>query len=265
MSYFMKGTKYQPSRQPNANTIGFHRGRHMTLDNRPAGQTPTPNPSPLTLASLSPITTTKRHHYHKQDPDLVRVRPNKMVYASLEPNANTATTKNALRCAETGSQQHFDKSICTREDCPYTHVHVSKGAKICEDFIQGFCEQGEECEMKHLWGRKAQVEMIWQRSEEEKREMNEEVRRKVHEGVERKKKSRDKSKNKKAGKKEKSKQKNENKRGREEESFSNQKGKRVRIDMMSIDNTSDSSSGEDDTAFRDKEDLWRYDFIAFDE
>src|SRR6185312_11544249 len=140
--------------------------------------------------------------------------------------------------------KHFDKSICTREDCPYTHVHVSKGAKICEDFIQGFCEQGEECEMKHLWGRKAQVEMIWQRSEEEKREMNEEVRRKVHEGVEKKKKSRDKSKNKKAGKKEKSKQKNENKRGREEESFSNQKGKRVRIDMMSIDNTSDSSSGE---------------------
>jgi len=119
--------------------------------------------------------------------------------------------------------------------------------------------------MKHLWGRKAQVEMIWQRSEEEKREMNEEVRRKVHEGVERKKKS--KSKNKKTGKKEKSKQKNENKRGREE-GFTSQKGKRVKIDMMSIDNASDSSSDEDDhrhTAFRDKDDPWRYDFIGFDE
>ncbi|CAG8450909.1 5266_t:CDS:2 [Paraglomus occultum] len=256
MSYFIKGTKYQLSRQPNTNAIGYHRGRHMTLDNRTAGQTLTPNPSPLTLEPLSPTITTKHHHYHKQDPDLVRVRPNKMVYASLESNANTATIKSVLQCAEIGSQQ----------DCPYTHVHVSKGAKICEDFVQGFCEQGEECEMKHLWGRKAQVEMIWQRSEEEKREMNEEVRRKVHEGVERKKKS--KSKNKKAGKKEKIKQKNENKRGREEEGFINQKGKRVKIDMMSVDNASDSSSDEDDhrhTTFRDKDDLWRYDFIGFDD
>lgn len=39
---------------------------------------------------------------------------------------------------------YFLKGICNNSDCPYSHVYVSHKAKVCEDFVKGYCPEGEK-------------------------------------------------------------------------------------------------------------------------
>jgi len=37
----------------------------------------------------------------------------------------------------------FLRRACNRDDCPYSHVNVAKDAKICLEFLKGFCAEGD--------------------------------------------------------------------------------------------------------------------------
>lgn len=46
---------------------------------------------------------------------------------------------------------HFQKGVCTKEDCPYVHVRVSPTALVCQNFpVYGYCEKGVNCTEKHI-------------------------------------------------------------------------------------------------------------------
>jgi len=38
----------------------------------------------------------------------------------------------------------FLRGVCSRDNCPYLHVSVGQNAKVCPDFIKGFCPRGGE-------------------------------------------------------------------------------------------------------------------------
>lgn len=40
--------------------------------------------------------------------------------------------------------QFFLRGKCSNDNCPYSHVNVSKKAKVCEDFLKGFCARGQQ-------------------------------------------------------------------------------------------------------------------------
>ena len=40
--------------------------------------------------------------------------------------------------------QFFLRGTCSNDNCPYSHVNVSKGAEVCEDFLKGFCSRGQQ-------------------------------------------------------------------------------------------------------------------------
>lgn len=46
---------------------------------------------------------------------------------------------------------YFLRGVCNRDDCPYLHVNVSKTAKVCQDFIKGFCHLGEKVSGKPVF------------------------------------------------------------------------------------------------------------------
>lgn len=39
---------------------------------------------------------------------------------------------------------YFLKGICNNSDCPYSHVYVSRKAEVCDDFVKGYCPEGEK-------------------------------------------------------------------------------------------------------------------------
>lgn len=41
----------------------------------------------------------------------------------------------------------FLKGICNNSECPYSHVYVSRKAEVCEDFVKGYCPQGEKVQI----------------------------------------------------------------------------------------------------------------------
>jgi len=43
----------------------------------------------------------------------------------------------------------FLKGLCSRENCPYRHVNVSRNAALCEAFLKGYCPEGAACRLKH--------------------------------------------------------------------------------------------------------------------
>lgn len=43
----------------------------------------------------------------------------------------------------------FLRGACTRDDCRYRHVKVSRSAQVCEAFLKGFCADGDACRLKH--------------------------------------------------------------------------------------------------------------------
>ena len=40
--------------------------------------------------------------------------------------------------------QFFLRGTCSNDNCPYSHVNVSKKAEVCEDFLKGFCALGQQ-------------------------------------------------------------------------------------------------------------------------
>lgn len=34
--------------------------------------------------------------------------------------------------------------LCTNENCPYRHVNVNPKASACEEFLRGYCADGNE-------------------------------------------------------------------------------------------------------------------------
>src|ERR1700760_1502191 len=41
---------------------------------------------------------------------------------------------------------HFLRGNCTKDACPYPHVHASSSAPVCRPFaLLGFCSSGEDC------------------------------------------------------------------------------------------------------------------------
>lgn len=40
--------------------------------------------------------------------------------------------------------QFFLRGTCSNDNCPYSHVNVSKKAEVCEDFLKGFCSRGQQ-------------------------------------------------------------------------------------------------------------------------
>ena len=40
--------------------------------------------------------------------------------------------------------QFFLRGKCSNDNCPYSHVNVSKKAEVCEDFLKGFCSRGQQ-------------------------------------------------------------------------------------------------------------------------
>lgn len=43
----------------------------------------------------------------------------------------------------------FLRGACTRDDCKYRHVKVSRSAQVCQAFLKGFCADGDACRLKH--------------------------------------------------------------------------------------------------------------------
>ena len=39
---------------------------------------------------------------------------------------------------------YFLKGICNIDNCPYRHVNVNVNAKLCKDFLRGFCSEGDQ-------------------------------------------------------------------------------------------------------------------------
>lgn len=50
--------------------------------------------------------------------------------------------------------QFFLRGKCSNDNCPYSHVNVSKKAKVCEDFLKGFCARGQQVSMSNFVGEK---------------------------------------------------------------------------------------------------------------
>lgn len=40
--------------------------------------------------------------------------------------------------------------LCTNTACPYRHVKVNSNAPVCEDFLKGYCADGDEVFMISL-------------------------------------------------------------------------------------------------------------------
>lgn len=40
--------------------------------------------------------------------------------------------------------------MCTKDNCPYSHVYVNPQADVCPDFIKGYCPNGKACKLKHI-------------------------------------------------------------------------------------------------------------------
>lgn len=40
--------------------------------------------------------------------------------------------------------------LCTKTGCPYRHVKVNSNAPVCEDFLKGYCADGDEVFMISL-------------------------------------------------------------------------------------------------------------------
>ena len=38
---------------------------------------------------------------------------------------------------------YFLSGDCTKENCPCRHVNVNKDAKVCQEFLNGYCAKGE--------------------------------------------------------------------------------------------------------------------------
>ena len=43
------------------------------------------------------------------------------------------------------------KGACGQDNCPYAHSYVGHDAKVCEDFLQGFCAKGTEVCKKNIF------------------------------------------------------------------------------------------------------------------
>ena len=39
---------------------------------------------------------------------------------------------------------YFLSGDCTKENCPYRHVKVNNDAKVCQEFLNGYCANGEK-------------------------------------------------------------------------------------------------------------------------
>ena len=39
---------------------------------------------------------------------------------------------------------YFLRGVCTKDACPYLHVYVGENAEICQDFVKGFCPNGDK-------------------------------------------------------------------------------------------------------------------------
>ena len=39
---------------------------------------------------------------------------------------------------------YFLRGVCTKDDCPYLHVYVGENAEVCQDFVKGFCPNGDK-------------------------------------------------------------------------------------------------------------------------
>ena len=42
------------------------------------------------------------------------------------------------------------QGTCTHEECPYLHKAPAPGARVCQDFLGGYCARGAGCPDKHL-------------------------------------------------------------------------------------------------------------------
>ncbi len=42
------------------------------------------------------------------------------------------------------------QGACSKPDCPYLHVKLDTGARVCEAFLRGWCPAGAACREKHL-------------------------------------------------------------------------------------------------------------------
>lgn len=49
-----------------------------------------------------------------------------------------------VSCLQMPVCSYFLKGICNNSDCPYSHVYVSSKAEVCEDFVKGYCPEGEK-------------------------------------------------------------------------------------------------------------------------
>ena len=41
---------------------------------------------------------------------------------------------------------YFLRGVCTKDSCPYLHVYVGENAEICQEFVKGFCPNGDKVE-----------------------------------------------------------------------------------------------------------------------
>jgi Zinc finger C-x8-C-x5-C-x3-H type (and similar) len=44
----------------------------------------------------------------------------------------------------------FVQGACSKMNCPYLHVKLEPGARVCEAFLRGWCPDGVACRQKHL-------------------------------------------------------------------------------------------------------------------
>jgi Zinc finger C-x8-C-x5-C-x3-H type (and similar) len=42
------------------------------------------------------------------------------------------------------------QGACSKPNCPYLHVKLDTGARVCEAFLRGWCPAGAACREKHL-------------------------------------------------------------------------------------------------------------------
>eukprot|EP01132_Coremiostelium_polycephalum_P005015 gene5015-6244_t len=63
----------------------------------------------------------------------------------------------------------FLKGNCTHENCPYLHVFVSKDAKVCPEFLKGYCPNGSSCKLKHTYSFDKKKEKQEEKQESDKK------------------------------------------------------------------------------------------------
>lgn len=67
------------------------------------------------------------------------------------PNGDACDMSHELTAERVPHCHHFQKGVCTKEDCPYVHVRVSPTALVCQNFpVYGYCEKGVNCTEKHI-------------------------------------------------------------------------------------------------------------------